>query len=102
MITSGQIVKRFIDETRTCSNNQEAVNRVQAWLEREMAAVDDLGKKAELKAAADSAGQTILLLIAASNKMTADKSSSVLSAEALGTPGIVQGKPPEDVRCLMA
>lgn len=62
MIKRDEIVKRFLDECKTLKTNQEAVDRVQKWLETEISHVDMLGAS-YLRHEADEAGQAILMLI---------------------------------------
>ena len=89
MITRDAIVQRFIAECRTSQTNQEAVDKVDAWLKAEIMKLDGVAAD-RLRGEANHAGAAILMLVRCSE---AKGSSSVPSGEAMGTPGITQTAP---------
>lgn len=89
MITRDAIVQRFIAECRTSQTNQEAVDKVDAWLRAEILRLD--GVEADrLRGEVSHAGAAILMLVRCSE---AKGHSSVPSGEAVGIPGITQTAP---------
>ena len=94
MIKRDEIVKRFLDECKTSQTNQDAVDKVQKWLEVETANAElECGQGAAgfIREEANHAGRVIIMLVKGTEILAGRKSSSVAPAEAMGVPGIKNG-----------